>query len=111
MIERHVGDEVKFMVWEVGKIVAIQGDKAIIEDKNGVQYERALTLVRTNKHIPKNIDVWADKYRVRINGAHYGLYDTIEEAVKARDEILADKGRITILNKVDAPEVREALNA
>ena len=89
MIIRNIGDEVKFQEWHYGKIVAIDGNLATVQLANGNTVIKSLSELKTNKQLPKYIDFWGNRYRVRFKGELIGYFMTPEEAVKARDEYLS----------------------
>lgn len=86
MIVRNIGDEVKFQEWHYGKIIEINGNLATVKTSTGITVIKDIAELRTNKQIPKYIDFWGNRYRVRIKGELIGYYMTVEEAIKARDK-------------------------
>ena len=89
MIIRNIGDEVKFQEWHYGKITEINGNLATVQLTNGNTIIKALSELKSNKQLPKYIDFWGNRYRVRFKGKLIGYYKTPEEAVKARDKYLS----------------------
>ena len=88
MIVRNIGDEVKFQEWHYGKIIEINGNLATVKTSTGITVIKDISELRSNKQIPKHIDFWGNRYRVRIKGKLIGYFVTQEEAVKVRDEYL-----------------------
>lgn len=86
MIKRNIGDEVKFQEWHYGKVTGINGNLVTIVTTSGTTVIKNSSELRTNKQLPKYIDFWGNRYRVRIKGELIGYYMTVEEAIKARDE-------------------------
>lgn len=86
MIVRNIGDDVKFQEWHYGKIIEINGNLATVKTSTGVTVIKDIAELRSNKQLPKYIDFWGNRYRVRIKGELIGYYKTVEEAIKARDE-------------------------
>ena len=67
-----------------GEVIAINGDKVTVKTNNGIiEVDKINT--RMYKDLPKNIDYIGKKYRVRIKQVIIGMYDTLDEAVNARD--------------------------
>ena len=46
------------------------------------------TKMKTNKMLPRYIDFIFNKYRVRVRGVALGMYDTLEEAIKVKEDYL-----------------------
>ena len=90
MIVRNIGDEVKFQEWHYGKIIEINGNLATVKTSTGITVIKDIAELRTNKQIPKYIDFWGNRYRVRIKGKLIGYFVTQKEAVKARDKYLKE---------------------
>lgn len=88
MIKRRVGEEIKYQEWHYGKVTEVNDTLATIQLKDGSIVIKDMRELRTNKTLPKYIDFIFNKYRVRIKGVLLGMYDTVEEAVKVRDEYL-----------------------
>lgn len=88
MTKRKVGEEVKYQEWHYGKITEINGNLATIRLTEGGNVIKDVAELRTNKTLPKYIDFIFNKYRVRVKGEPLGMYETLEEAVKARDEFI-----------------------
>ena len=91
MIQRNIGDEVKFQEWHFGKITEINGNLVTIQLATGGKVIKDASELRTNKKVPKFIDIYKNIYRVRYRGELVGYFKTEEEAVSARDEYLKNK--------------------
>ena len=48
----------------------------------------AVSELKTNKMLPRYIDFIFNKYRVRVRGVALGMYDTLEEAIKVKEDYL-----------------------
>jgi hypothetical protein len=86
MVKRKIGEEVKFQEWHFGKIVDIEGKTATIQLTTGGRVLKDISELKTNKMLPKYIDFLFGKYRVRPKGVNIGMFETLEEALKARDD-------------------------
>lgn len=89
MNKREIGEEVKYQEWRYGKIIEINKNLVTIQLKDGERVIKDISELRTNKMLPKYIDFIFNKYRVRVRGVSLGLFETLEEAVQARDEYMA----------------------
>jgi hypothetical protein len=89
MNKREIGEEVKYQEWRYGKIIEINNNLVTIQLKDGERVIKDISELRTNKMLPKYIDFIFNKYRVRVRGVSLGLFETLEEAVQARDEYMA----------------------
>lgn len=89
MNKREIGEEVKYQEWRYGKIIEINKNLVTIQLKDGERVIKDISELRTNKMLPKYIDFIFNKYRVRVKGVSLGLFETLEEAVQARDEYMA----------------------
>lgn len=88
MTKREIGEEVKYQEWHYGKIVEVNGNLATIQLKDGGKVIKDVAELRTNKMLPRYVDFIFNKYRVRVKGVTLGMYETVEEAVKVRDNYL-----------------------
>lgn len=87
-MKRNIGEEVKFQEWHYGKIVEVNGNLATIQLTEGGKVIKDVSELKTNKMLPRYIDFIFNRYRVRIKGNSIGMYETLEEAVKAKKEYL-----------------------
>lgn len=87
-MKRNIGEEVKFQEWHYGKIVEVNGNLATIQLTEGGKVIKDVSELKTNKMLPRYIDFIFNRYRVRIKGNSIGMYKTLEEAVKAKEEYL-----------------------
>ncbi|MBQ2177253.1 MAG: hypothetical protein II453_20135 [Alphaproteobacteria bacterium] len=87
-MKRNIGEEVKFQEWHYGKIVEVNGNLATIQLTEGGKVIKDVSELKTNKMLPRYIDFIFNRYRVRIKGNSIGMYETLEEAVKAKEEYL-----------------------
>lgn len=87
-MKRIIGEEVKFQEWHYGKIVEVNGNLATIQLTEGGKVIKDVSELKTNKMLPRYIDFIFNRYRVRIKGNSIGMYETLEEAVKAKEEYL-----------------------
>jgi hypothetical protein len=85
-----VGDEVKFREWQFGKLIAVDGDSAEVLMSNGTKIIKNKNELVKNKMLPRYIDIIANRYRFRYKGETIDYYDTVEEAVIARDKYLEE---------------------
>lgn len=85
-----VGDEVKFREWQFGKLIAIDGDSAEVLMSNGTKIIKNKNELVKNKMLPRYIDIIANRYRFRYKGETIDYYDTVKEAVIARDKYLEE---------------------
>lgn len=83
-----VGDEVKFREWQFGKLIAVDGDSAEVLMSNGTKIIKNKNELVKNKMLPRYIDIIANRYRFRYKGETIDYYDTVGEAVIARDKYL-----------------------
>lgn len=87
-MKRNIGEEVKFQEWHYGKIIEINGNLATIQLTEGGKVIKDVSELKTNKMLPRYIDFIFNRYRVRIKGNSIGMYETLEEAIKAKEEYL-----------------------
>lgn len=87
-MKRNIGEEVKFQEWHYGKIVEVNGNLATIQLTEGGKVIKDVSELKTNKMLPRYIDFIFNRYRVRIKGNSIGMYETLEEAIKAKEEYL-----------------------
>lgn len=87
-MKRNIGEEVKFQEWHYGKIVEVNGNLATIQLTEGGKVIKDVSELKTNKMLPRYIDFIFNRYRVRIKGNSIGMYETLEEAVKAKEDYL-----------------------
>ena len=87
-MKRNIGEEVKFQEWHYGKVIAVDGDLITVQLTNGNTVIKSSSEFKTNKQLPKYIDFWGNRYRVRIKGELIGYCKTPEEALKVRDDYL-----------------------
>ena len=87
-MKRNIGEEVKFQEWHYGKIVEVNGNLATIQLTEGGKVIKDVSELKTNKMLPRYIDFVFNRYRVRIQGTSIGMYETLEEAIKAKEEYL-----------------------
>lgn len=92
-MKRNIGEEVKFQEWHYGKIVEVNGNLATIQLTEGGKVIKDVSELKTNKMLPRYIDFIFNRYRVRIKGNSIGMYETLEEAVKAKEEYLKNGKR------------------
>lgn len=89
-MKRNIGEEVKFQEWHYGKIVEVNGNLVTIQLTEGGKVIKDVSELKTNKMLPRYIDFIFNRYRVRIKGNSIGMYETLEEAVKAKEEFLKE---------------------
>lgn len=87
-MKRNIGEEVKFQEWHYGKIVEVNGNLATIQLTEGGKVIKDVSELKTNKMLPRYIDFIFNRYRVRIKGNSIGMYETLEEAIKVKEEYL-----------------------
>ena len=87
-MKRSIGEEVKFQEWHYGKIVEVNGNLATIQLAEGGRVIKDVSELKTNKMLPRYIDFIFNKYRVRVRGVALGMYDTLEEAIKVKEDYL-----------------------
>ena len=66
----------------------MNGNLATIQLTEGGKVIKDVSELKTNKMLPRYIDFIFNRYRVRIKGNSIGMYETLEEAVKAKEEYL-----------------------
>ena len=87
-MKRSIGEEVKFQEWHYGKIVEVNGNLATIQLAEGGRVIKDVSELKTNKMLPRYIDFIFNRYRVRIKGNSIGMYETLEEAIKVKEDYL-----------------------